>query len=271
VTAVPSGADSAALGAWYERDVLWTPTVAGGRVLLHLPTGTYLGLDRAATRIVELLEQQGDVDGAASALALQFDLPLERARVDVLSVLDAIRQLSATRHSRGRTPTVAGGLTELRRWYRLPGRRRWMAARAAVVVILVEVGLRRLELDRLARWAGVPLASGPLLASDPSAGRPQVLDAREQLAAWAVGWVLARWIHDATCLRQALAFGWFIRRRHPQLRIGLLEGDDMVAHAWVEAEGLVYNALPVTGSFVTGAFTPGPVPLATTASGAPEA
>jgi hypothetical protein len=230
--------------------------------LLHLPTGTYLGLDRAATRIVDLLEQEGDVESAASVLAGRFGIPQERARADVTSVLDSIRRLSAARHGRGRRPTVVGSAKELRRWWRLPARRRRLAGEAFLVVAFVEVGLRLVDLDRLAKWVGVRLASRQRPAPTRANTGTDAPAEREQLAQWAVGWVLARWTHDATCLRQALAFGWFLRGRDPLLHIGLLDSDEIVAHAWIEAEGLLYNALPVTGSFIAGPGVPPTTPHA---------
>lgn len=248
---------------WFGPGVLAAPAPDGGLVLLHIATGTYLGLDRAASRIVALLEEHGDVDGAARALAERFDVSLAVAQRDVTAVVASVRGLTAVRHGRARRPTLHGGMGELRRWWRLPPSRRWAATKVLAVVVCVELGLRLLPLDRLARYMGIPLdaagesgrrseagnGSGTATTDAGGAGERGQLTAREELLWWAVRWVLARWTFDATCLRQALVFGWFLRRRHPVMRIGLLDDAGAVAHAWIVADDLVVNALPTVGTF----------------------
>jgi hypothetical protein len=83
-----------------------------------------------------------------------------------------------------------------------------------------------------------------------------ILDDRELRALWAVGWVLERWLFDETCLRRSLAFGWFIRRRRPVLRLGMIDDREVIAHAWVEAQGRAFDSAAVTGTFASGATTP---------------
>ena len=54
-------------------------------------------------------------------------------------------------------------------------------------------------------------------------------------------WVLRRWPFGDTCLRRGLVTGFFLRRRSPVLRLGLMR-DGVTSHAWVEAEGCSYGA-----------------------------
>jgi hypothetical protein len=244
-------------GAWLARDVVNCFDASGERVLLHLPSGTYLGLDRSAARIVDLLNEDPDPRQAAEAIARQFGIPIDQALGDVGAVVAAVQGMSAPRTSRGRLPTVAGVRLVTQSWWRMPWRYRMTTVRAAVVVVAIEVGLAFVSVSRLARIMRVPLATDP--APPPLVGPDDLsaLGPGEQRAHWAVQWVLARWVYDATCLRRALAFGWFIRRRSPVLRLGMLDEEGVVAHAWVEAEGRAFNASMVTGSFVAGALPSG--------------
>jgi len=74
------------------------------------------------------------------------------------------------------------------------------------------------------------------------------LSLREQRDYVATMWVLDRWLYDGTCLRRALVSGFFLRRHDPRLHLGLID-DGETSHAWVEAEGMTFNAVPVTGTF----------------------
>jgi Transglutaminase-like superfamily/Coenzyme PQQ synthesis protein D (PqqD) len=248
-------------GAWSARDVVNSVDASGTRVLLHLPTGTYLGLDRSAARIVDLLNSDPDPRHAAEALAQRFGIPIEQALGDVGAVVAAVRGLSAERTDRGRRPTVAGVRVVTQSWWQLPWRFRMAVVQAAMVVVAIEIGLAVFSLSRLARMIRVPLATDgavpPLVGPDDLSG----LNPGEQRAHWAVQWVLARWIYDATCLRRALAFGWFLRRRDPVLRLGMIDDQGATAHAWIEVDGRAFNASTVTGSFVTGAVPSGPAQL----------
>jgi hypothetical protein len=222
-------------------------------VLLDLRSGTYLGLDASAARIVDLLNHDPDPRRAAAELVSRFGIPLSSASADVEAVIAAVQDLSAPRIDRGRYPTLAGTRVVFKQWWRLPSAHRIATVRAVAIVLIAEVGLATLTLERLARLMGVPLSAdrrGPPLASSEDLNR---LSQPEQRAYWAVSWVLNRWLFDGTCLRQALAFGWFIRRRHPVLRLGMTDEDGTVAHAWVEAVGVAFNPSKVTDSFVTGA------------------
>jgi hypothetical protein len=225
---------------------------SGERVLLHLPTGTYLLLDDAAARIVDHLTEDPDPAHAAQALALQFTIPFDQALADVHSVVDAVRGLSVRRVDRGRRPTLTGILDTVRAWLRQPWESRWSILRATVAVAVAEVGLAVTSLPRLARLMRVPLAGDRhvAIAEADNFGSLATLSPGEQRAHWAIDWVLARWLFDGTCLRRSLAFGWFIRRRRPILRLGMIDDGGTVAHAWVEAEGRIFDATAVTASFV---------------------
>jgi len=239
--------------AWFARDIVTSVDSTGERVLLHLPSGTYLGLDRSAATIVDLLNESPDERQAASALVEKFGIPYERALGDVGAVVAAVQGLTAQRVNRGRRPTVAGVRVVALSWWRLSWSYKWTAILATGVMVVVEVGLKLVGLSRLARWMGVPLATDqtvPPVAGPDDLG---ILSGSEERAYWALGWVLARWLYDGTCLRRALALGWFLRRRGPVLRLGMIDGVGPVAHAWIEIEGRAFNSQPVRGTFSLGA------------------
>lgn len=234
--------------AWHARHVVTSKGADGETVLLHLPSGTYLALDATASRIVELLNEHGDPEKAAAALAALYGIEPARAQGDVGAVVGAVQGLSAPRTGRGRRPTVAGVRVVTRSWWRQPWRYRMTSLQVVAVAAVVEVGLRTTGVDRLARLLGVPLATGGAPAPALGVGDAGFLSERERRVHWALFWVMTRWLYDGTCLRRALVLGWFLRRRHPVLRLGMLsEGD--VAHAWIEVDGRALNTEPVTGVF----------------------
>jgi hypothetical protein len=241
---------------FFSRDFMAAPAPAGEMVVLNVPTNTYLRLDRSAARIYLLLESEQDPDRAASALAVQFGIPLEQAVDDVSLVIDSVRRLEAGKSAGGRRPTGRGAARVLRKWWRLPASLKLRTVQAATVVVVAEVGLRTMDLARLSRLMGVPLTDVAGPPAQSGQGRDG-LSEREREASWAVAWVLPRWTHDDTCLRQALAVGFFLRRRHPVLRLGLIE-DGRMAHAWIEMDGFSYNAVPTVGTFSASAAPPAP-------------
>jgi len=232
---------------------------SGGLVVLHVPSGTYLKLDGSASTIVDLLIEHGDAEHATAALAARFAIPMERAGVDVAAVVTALTSLRASRASHGRRPTASGALSVFRSWWRLSNPLKAAVVKAMAMVLVVEGGLRTMDIARLAARMGVPLATG---TSEPRRGDDDgdvdSLCLRERRAYWAAVWVLDRWVFDGTCLRRALVTGFFLRRHHPELHLGLI-GEGETSHAWVEAEGMTFNALPVTGIF-TGRWTGDPSP-----------
>ncbi len=228
---------------------------SGALVLLHVPSGTYLRLDGSGSDIVDLLVEHGDAGRAATALADRFDLPIERATADVTTVVTALTGLRAERVARPRRPTLRGAAAEGRKWWGLSNPLKLAVVKAMAVVLVVEVGLWTLDLARLAAWMRVPLATGPSSSGRPAGeGDADSLTPREQHDVWATVWVLDRWVFDGTCLRRALVTGYFLRRHHPELHLGLI-GEGETSHAWVEAEGMTFNAQPVTGLFTS---APGP-------------
>ncbi len=140
----------------------------------------------------------------------------------------------------------------LRAWLRLPPGRMAAVVKAVVAVLAVEVGLRN-ERSGARGAAGSacpsPRGSAPVARADDEAN-VAALTAREQRDYWAATWVLDRWIYDGTCLRRALVTGWFLRRHHPELHLGLID-DGETSHVWIEAEGMSFNAVPVTGRFTS--------------------
>jgi hypothetical protein len=117
--------------------------------------------------------------------------------------------------------------------------------------VAVEIGLKCTDITRLARWMGVPLATDTVAPPAIGPDDLSILTERERRLHWAVYWVMARWLYDGTCLRRALAFGWILRRRAPVLRLGMLDDQGTLAHAWIEVEGRAFNSQPVTSTFAT--------------------
>ena len=229
----------------------------GRRVLLHFPSGTYLALDRTAASIVDLLNEDPDPTRVAEVLVQNFGISFDRALNDVTTVISTVSDLSVEREGRGHLPTVGGARAVAGSCWRMPWHFKVLTVRVVGVVLIVEVGLKLLSLTKLARLMRVPIATD---ISSASVAGPEDLSAladREREAYWAVEWVLDRWFYDGTCLRRALAFGWFVRRFNPVLRLGMIEDGESTAHAWIELEGVAYNALRVTGSFVSGAIQSG--------------
>jgi Transglutaminase-like superfamily/Coenzyme PQQ synthesis protein D (PqqD) len=235
-----------------SREVITSVDVAGDAILLHIPSGTYLGLDRSAARIVELLNEDPDPKQAAAALSRQFGIPFEQALGDVSAVVAAVKGMSAPRTNKGRRPTVAGVRVVTRSWWNQSWRYRWASLEVSLVVMAIEIGLKVTDVGHLAGWMGVPLSTEE--APPPAIGPDDVsgLTDHEQRLHWALYWVMNRWLYDGTCLRRALAFGWFLRRRGPVLRLGMLDEAGTIAHAWIEVDGMVFNAQPVTGTFAAG-------------------
>jgi hypothetical protein len=239
---------------------------SGDVVVLHVPSGVYLRFDSTASTIVDLLVDTRDADLAAAALSSRYSIPAERATTDVESVLSAISSLKASRSSTPRRPSLSGSMETIRSWWGLPPTLKIPVVQATAVVIVVEAGIRFTDVARLAGLMRVPLSAEPPVRSDVSVAEPTAggrvddakpvttLTTREQRNYVATMWVLDRWLYDGTCLRRALVSGYFLRRHHPSLRLGLID-DGETSHAWIEAEGQSFNAVPVSGTF-TGTWGP---------------
>jgi hypothetical protein len=223
---------------------------------LHIPTGTYLGLDRSAALIVNLLNENSDLLSASSQLSSQVGISPDQALRDVGAVINAVSGVEATKVGKGRRPSVVGVLMVTRSWWRQSWRYRIATLEVALVVLVIEVGLKVTDVSRLARWLGVPLATE---RSEPPVVGPDDLSElsnRERRIHWAVYWVMARWLYDGTCLRRGLAFGWFLRQRSPVLRLGMLADNSSIAHAWIEVNGKAFNAQPVSAPFAATSYEP---------------
>ena len=100
---------------------------------------------------------------------------------------------------------------------------------------VMDLSLRAIGLRRTQRWLGL---NRPLPPQAPPLASTTMADAQRiaELAAIAG----RRGPLNTTCLRQALAVQWWLRRRglDAQLRIGARKvGDSLDAHAWVELDG----------------------------------
>lgn len=234
-------------GAGFLRDLLSVDVPVGGRVLLHVPTGTYLALDASASLVVDLLAASPSAADASALLAERVGISESRARADVRLVLDAVERLRRGGGRTARKPSVQGVVHELASWWRLPGERRLAVLKVVAALTAVEIGLRTLDVARLSRVFRTPLSPSEQAPAPPTAGASAISPSEVRLL-WAIDWVGRRWLFPVTCLRSALLIGVVLRRRHPVLRLGIMP-DGVTAHAWVEAEGVSYGAGEVSGVF----------------------
>lgn len=133
--------------------------------------------------------------------------------------------------------------------------RDWSAVMAAALVAVgVEVGLRTLGLQHLARMVGAPLGSGAV--GDPGTGcwdsEPPVLRERDRRRVRATRRVMRHWAFGDTCLRQALVSGHRLRHLGPTLQVGVAKIDGEVrAHAWLEIRGTVLDPMHAAESYLS--------------------
>jgi len=216
--------------------------------VLHVPSSTYLQLDATADLVLHLLDEHGTVAGASQELADRFGISPSRAWNDTQAVLDQLCSVRGARGQPARRPSLGGMVATAQRWWELPVRLRLQVVGAFARLLAIEVGLRALDIRRLAILVGARLDGGSGSADSLPAGEGD-LDP-DQLQAWrAAGWVLEHWIWPATCLRRALMMAWVLRRQGPVLRLGLM-ADGVTAHAWLEAGGRAYGATDVRSCFV---------------------
>lgn len=62
------------------------------RVLLHLATGHYHGLNPTGAYMVALLEETGDAEETARRTAAELDTPIERVREDLALLCKALSE-----------------------------------------------------------------------------------------------------------------------------------------------------------------------------------
>jgi hypothetical protein len=128
---------------------------------------------------------------------------------------------------------------------------RFVADRAArhlgpafVTACAVEIGLRTLDLRRLACRAGVALDLAPSAPSSPMTDELR-LDDVDRARVRAVLIVMRRWPWGARgpCLRQALVAGRMLRHRHPRLALGAGRDErGAFAHAWLVMDGVALDS-----------------------------
>lgn len=114
---------------------------------------------------------------------------------------------------------------------------------AMVMLVIIEACLHTTSVPRLARTLGVPLQTEPL--NEPlrvvSVWR---LGPRDAARYRAVQLVAAAWPCRArgVCLRLALVAGYMLRRRSPNLHLGVASfNGDTTAHAWISVDGLLFD------------------------------
>lgn len=112
----------------------------------------------------------------------------------------------------------------------------WLAARAAVVAVLVEVGLRIATLPTVARLLGVTLETGRPEAEVYHPGALPMDVVRRVDVAWRL---LRHRPFNGTCLRRALVGAWAIREQSHVVRIGVRKvSGGIAAHAWLVVDGV---------------------------------
>ena len=109
-----------------------------------------------------------------------------------------------------------------------------------LVLLVVEIAIRRLRLERIARMLGVRVDLRPSSAPrDVLALRTLPPKAQRQLRmTWKVAdvWPFSR----GPCLRRALVAGHLLRRLDPAIRLGVANAateEPFEAHAWLELRG----------------------------------
>jgi hypothetical protein len=124
-----------------------------------------------------------------------------------------------------------------RRWRRLRANDRREALRAAMLVVLSELGVRLFGLKRTRDWLRPPMVTGS--ATPESAVLARVTEAIERVRCHSP---LA-----GTCLSRSLALEYLLSRRgiRSNLRIGARRSGGAVSgHAWVEVNGRPVNDTP---------------------------
>jgi hypothetical protein len=127
-------------------------------------------------------------------------------------------------------------------WTRLRAKDKLGLLKLAAWASLAEVAVRATSLPKLTRRLGIRLDEIDVAGSPPaSPPGPAALDrATIDRRAVAVDRLYRAWPRRHSCLRRAVVLGFYVRKAHPILRIGVArEGDDVRAHAWIEVDGRV--------------------------------
>lgn len=114
----------------------------------------------------------------------------------------------------------------------------------AVVLVFVEVAVRRVPVARLAGWLGVTLRLSPHDSPEPSGLPAAGFTLQERRKARLARRLLAYWPFGAgPCLRESLVVGHALRRHSPAMRLGVArDGQAITAHAWLEVGGVSLEA-----------------------------
>ena len=105
------------------------------------------------------------------------------------------------------------------------------SAAIACLLLFIEIGLRTIHVERVARVLRVPFMQTQEVEHE---GQSTALTESERRWTRNATRVIRRWPLDATCLRRSLLLGWILRRRQPQLIVGVRKRNDKVeAHAWI--------------------------------------
>ncbi|MBW8873566.1 MAG: lasso peptide biosynthesis B2 protein [Acidobacteria bacterium] len=123
-------------------------------------------------------------------------------------------------------PPVREGV--LRRLRRLTSVEAWAFARAWVLLLAADLGLRLLPFPRLERWLAPPAGA----AAAEETAMPRLV--------WATAAAARHHLYPMRCLPQALCLRWLLGRHGiaAELRIGVeRRRGEMRAHAWVERDG----------------------------------
>lgn len=101
---------------------------------------------------------------------------------------------------------------------------------ALLAVPLLEIGLRSMSIQSVARLAGVQIGAGRG-HSEPPAAPSIFLESKSR----SVQRALRFWGIPNTCLRRSLTLGALLNRHRPVLRFGASEADGQLQnHAWLE-------------------------------------
>lgn len=106
--------------------------------------------------------------------------------------------------------------------------------------LFVQAWLALLAADLCLRWLSFPRVER-LFAPPPIQPAPTAGDAAVRLRVWAVDAAARHHLQPMTCLPRTLGLRWLLGRAGipTDLRIGVArQGDQLLAHAWVERDGL---------------------------------
>lgn len=113
--------------------------------------------------------------------------------------------------------------------------------RSTLVAARMEIALRRDPLDVVARRFGARLcthAPGPTTGADRTARR-LALTPQERARLVTARRVTRHWPFGDTCLRRSLMTAYHLRRRSPELYVGVAKrGGEVTAHAWLVVDGV---------------------------------